>query len=312
MKTVLSLEQVSKQYRGKIRKALDCLSLEINSGTVYGFLGPNGAGKTTTIKLLLGFLRPSSGTISIHGKSPLLSQTRSLIGYLPETANYYWFMSPEKILRFYGACSDFSGKALEKRIDYLLDLVSLKDVRKDMIKTFSKGMTQRVGIAQALLSDPALLILDEPASGLDPIGRKQVREVIKDCANEGKTIFFSSHELGEVESVCSHIGIVSHGACLFDGTLDKLRAKTKRKISIFCKKDGFVLNKLTSQFASKILDCEMITDGSFSITLKQPSQIYSVMRFLESCSAEILSVSDMHGDIEEVFFEVIQQQERSL
>jgi ABC-2 type transport system ATP-binding protein len=197
----LRVEFTSRDFRQTAKVALGSLDLEVNVGEVFGFLGPNGAGKTTTINVLLGFIPPTSGAAYLFGIDVRQPIARQRIGYLPEMTYYYKFLTAEELLRFYA----------RKRIDQLLKLVELETASKRPIKSYSKGMQQRVGLAQALINNPDLLILDEPTSGLDPLGRMKVREIIQRLKNEGKTVFFSSHELGEVETICDRVAIINQG-----------------------------------------------------------------------------------------------------
>jgi ABC-2 type transport system ATP-binding protein len=189
---------------------------------VFGFLGPNGAGKTTTMNVLLGFVNPTSGSAAIFGVDVRDPIARQRIGYLPEQTYYYKFLSAEELLRFYGKIFHIPRGELETRIDRVLKLVELEAVRRRLIKTYSKGMQQRIGLAQALINDPDLLIFDEPTSGLDPVGRMKVREIIQRLKQEGKTVFFSSHELGEVETVCDRVAILSQGELKVEGRVQDL------------------------------------------------------------------------------------------
>jgi ABC-2 type transport system ATP-binding protein len=207
----LRVEFTSREFRKSIKVALDGLDLEVNAGEVFGFLGPNGAGKTTTMNVLLGFVPPKSGAAYLFGIDVRQPIARQRIGYLPEMTYYYKFLTAEELLRFYAKIFGLPRSEADKRIDQLLQLVELDSARKRSIKTYSKGMQQRVGLAQALINDPDLLILDEPTSGLDPLGRMKVREIIQRLKNEGKTVFFSSHELGEVETVCDRVAILHQG-----------------------------------------------------------------------------------------------------
>jgi ABC-2 type transport system ATP-binding protein len=191
--------------------AVDGITFEIAAGERVGFLGPNGAGKTTTINVLLGFVQPTSGSAALFGIDVRQPIARQRIGYLPEMTYYYKFLSAEELLRFYAKIFGLSRSETDKRIENLLKLVELEHASKRQIKTYSKGMQQRVGLAQALINNPDLLILDEPTSGLDPVGRMKVREIIQRLKNEGKTVFFASHELGEVETVCDRVAIISEG-----------------------------------------------------------------------------------------------------
>ena len=191
--------------------AVNGLDLEIYAGEAFGFLGPNGAGKTSTLHVLLGFQPPTRGGASINGLDVREPIARQRIGYLPEMTSYYKFLTAEELLRFYGRLFRIGRADLESRIDSLLKLVDLDAARKRLIKTYSKGMQQRIGLAQALINNPDLLILDEPTSGLDPLGRMKVREIIERLKSEGRTVLFSSHELGEVETVCDRIAIIQRG-----------------------------------------------------------------------------------------------------
>src|SRR5437867_2922416 len=205
-----------------MKLAVKDLNLSVFPGEVFGFLGPNGAGKTTTMNVLLGFIAPTAGDASIFGTSVRHPIARQRIGYLPELTYYYKFLSAEEILRFYAKIFRIAKREIEQRIDSVLKLVDLDHARRRTIKTYSKGMQQRVGLAQALINNPDLLILDEPTSGLDPIGRMKVREIIQHLKQQGKTIFFSSHELGEVETVCDRVAILHQGELKVEGRVSDL------------------------------------------------------------------------------------------
>lgn len=220
----LRVEYTSPELRHQTKVALRGLDLEVRAGEVFGFLGPNGAGKTTTMNVLLGFVPPTSGEASLFGINVRQPIARQRIGYLPELTYYYKFLTAEEILRFYAAIFEIPGSEADKRIAQLLKLVELEHAAKRPIKSYSKGMQQRVGLAQALINNPDLLILDEPTSGLDPLGRMKVREIIQRLKNEGKTVFFSSHELGEVETVCDRVAIVNQGELKAVGTVAEISA----------------------------------------------------------------------------------------
>jgi len=219
------VEYKSREAKRTTKVALQGLNLSTFAGEVFGFLGPNGAGKTTTMNVLLGFVRPTGGDAFIFGTSVRDPIARQRIGYLPELTYYYKFLSAEELLRFYAKIFRIPKREIDSRIDSVLKLVELQDARKRPIKTYSKGMQQRVGLAQALINDPDLLILDEPTSGLDPVGRMKVREIIQRLKQEGKTVFFSSHELGEVETVCDRVAILNAGELKTEGrVLDLVNA----------------------------------------------------------------------------------------
>lgn len=230
MSAILRTEQLRVEYGSadsqKNRKvALHGLDLEVRAGEVFGFLGPNGAGKTTTMNVLLGFVPPTSGSASLFGIDVRQPIARQRIGYLPELTYYYKFLTAEELLRFYAKVFGLSRSETDRRIEKLISLVELGHAAKRPIKTYSKGMQQRIGLAQALINNPDLLILDEPTSGLDPLGRMKVREIIQRLKNEGKTVFFSSHEMGEVETVCDRVAILHQGELKAEGRVRDLVAK---------------------------------------------------------------------------------------
>ncbi len=236
----LRVEFRSRNFREPTKVALKRLNLEVQRGEVFGFIGPNGAGKTTTINVLLGFVNPTAGNAYLFGVNVREPIARQRIGYLPELTYYYKFLTVEELLRFYARIFGIPRRETDRRIDQLLRLVELEHVRHRPIKTYSKGMQQRVGLAQALINDPDLLILDEPTSGLDPIGRMKVREIIQRLKNEGKTVFFSSHELGEVETVCDRVGILNEGELRMVGRVSDLKAQFQTDLErIFLKIIGY-------------------------------------------------------------------------
>jgi ABC-2 type transport system ATP-binding protein len=224
---ILKTENLRVEYRTRevgqeVKRALKGLNLAVRPGEVFGFLGPNGAGKTTTMNVLLGFVNATAGDAWLFGVNVREPIARQRIGYLPEQTYYYKFLSAEELLRFYARIFRIPKGEVDSRIDAVLKLVELEHARKRQIKTYSKGMQQRVGLAQALINNPDLLILDEPTSGLDPVGRMKVREIILRLKNEGKTVFFSSHELGEVESVCDRVAILTQGELKAEGAVEEL------------------------------------------------------------------------------------------
>ncbi len=220
----LRVEYRSRELRQPVKVALAGLDLEVRAGEVFGFLGPNGAGKTTTMNVLLGFVPPTRGTASLFGIDVRQPIARQRIGYLPELTYYYKFLTAEELLRFYAKIFGIARAEANRRIAHLLKLVELEAAAQRPIKSYSKGMQQRIGLAQSLINNPDLLVLDEPTSGLDPLGRMKVREIIQRLKNEGKTVFFSSHELGEVETVCDRVAIVHQGELKAVGTVADISA----------------------------------------------------------------------------------------
>jgi ABC-type multidrug transport system ATPase subunit len=216
---VIRLHNLSKRY-GK-RLAVNNLSLEIHRGDIFGFLGPNGAGKTTTIRMLFGLIAPSQGHIDILGQDMATHRARVLphVGALIETPALYLYMSGRDNLK---AVASVLGGVSAERIDTVLEIVGLKERQKDRVRTYSLGMKQRLGVALALLQDPDILILDEPANGLDPAGIVEMRDLMHQLANEGKTVFISSHILSEVQQICSRVAIVNHGQLITETTIEDL------------------------------------------------------------------------------------------
>ena len=220
MTAAIELEGVTRAF-GAV-KAVDSLSLRVGRGTIFGFLGVNGAGKTTTIKMILGLDRPTSGRIAVMGGDPVDPATRRHIGYMPEIANYYPYLNAFELMDFYGGLCGLDRRTVRARAAELLERVGLAHAAKRPLRTYSKGMLQRAGIAQALLSDPELLVLDEPFTGLDPLARVGFRELLRELRGRGRTIFFSSHELGETELLCDGIAIMKAGRCVRQGAVKDL------------------------------------------------------------------------------------------
>ncbi len=225
---IVDVQELRKTYRHWTRqqtrevRALRGVSLQARAGEVFGLLGPNGAGKTTLIKTLLGVVRPSSGTATLFGKPAGSSAASMRVGYLPESLRIDRHHTARSALRFYGRMSGMTESAISRRSDELLQLVGLVGRDRESVKRFSKGMYQRLGLAQALMHDPDLLVLDEPTDGLDPVGRSQVRQVLEYLRDQGKTIFLNSHILQEVELVCSRVAILAAGEIRGIGTISEL------------------------------------------------------------------------------------------
>ncbi len=225
----LDIQNVSHTYKKwgrSLPAALNNLSLQVNQDEVYGFLGPNGAGKTTTIKTILGLLRPDFGTIKVLDKTVPNKSSRQYIGYLPENPYFHTFLTPTESCHFYGRLFGLSRKERQKRISPLLERVEILPLAKSRIGTFSKGQRQRFGLAQALLNNPKLLILDEPLSGLDPLGRVRFKEILSKVHSDGVAMFLSSHILSDVEGLCSKIGMVYKGCLEEEGDVKTLLASS--------------------------------------------------------------------------------------
>lgn len=234
---MIKLVGVSKQFkegiRGKKVKALDKLDLEIRQGEVFGFLGPNGAGKSTTIKILMNFIFPDHGSASIDGMDVNKPDARRLVGYLPENPYFYDYLTADELLWFGGKTAGMDSKAIRERSDFLINKVDLQVARKRPLRTYSKGMLQRAGLAMALIHDPDVVILDEPMSGLDPIGRKMVGDLLIELKQQGKTVFFSSHILNDIERFSDRAGIIIGGRLKLVDSLSSLLSGHKNLEDVF-------------------------------------------------------------------------------
>lgn len=222
----VDIRGLSKEYplhwrRGRLL-ALDDLDLTVGQGEVFGLLGPNGSGKSTTMKLLLGLVAPTRGEAKIFGAPAGSMAARRRLGFLPENPYFPTFLSGREVLRYYGKLSGLSGKSLERRLEELLELVDLQSAGNRRLRTYSKGMLQRIGLAQALLHDPDLLLLDEPTAGVDPLGSRQIRDLMLMFKKQGKTVIFSSHLLEQVEEVSDRVAILHQGRKLREGRLEAL------------------------------------------------------------------------------------------
>jgi ABC-2 type transport system ATP-binding protein len=222
-------------WRQRKKVALHPLRLTVEEGEIFGLLGPNGAGKTTTLKLLMGLVFPTSGSARILGKDLDDQQVKSQVGFLPEQPYFYDHLTARELLNYYGQLSGVTGKSRSTLVERMLERVGLTDSAGVQLRKFSKGMLQRVGLAQAILHDPKLVFLDEPMSGLDPMGRREVRELIQQLRHEGKTVFFSTHILSDAEALCDRVGVIHQGELRGVGSVAELTSQSQGKIEIiFC------------------------------------------------------------------------------
>ena len=223
---VLEAEDLTKVYVSTLPRkrvtTLDRLSLKVAKGETFGLLGPNGAGKTTTQKLFLGLLKPTSGKVRLFGHDPSDPHVRSRVGFLPENPYFYTYLTGREFLAFCGDLFGLPRELRDQRIEELLDLVSMRQAAGTQLRKYSKGMLQRIGIAQALINDPELVFLDEPTSGLDPLGHRQIGEIIDQLKARGKTLFFNSHIMTDVQRICDRIAILHKGKLVAIGRLDEL------------------------------------------------------------------------------------------
>lgn len=244
----VQIDNLTKIFPVPLRRqrvtAVRNLSFEVHPGEVYGLLGPNGSGKSTTLKILLGLVTPNHGRAMIFGQDSRDYHSRRDVGFLPENPYFYKFLTAAETLRFYGKVCGMGGTLLNKRIDELIHLVGLEDARDRRIGGFSKGMLQRIGLAQALIQDPRLVVLDEPTAGVDPAGSHQIRDLILDLKQRGKTVLLTSHLLEQVQEICDRVGIMARGEMIREGALgDLVSVKNQTE---------FVIENATPEIRSQI------------------------------------------------------------
>ena len=279
---------------------LDGLSLSVRQGEIYGFLGPNGSGKTTTIKVLIGLIRATSGSVELLGKPVGDVPTRRRIGFLPESPYFYDYLTAEEFLMFYGHLAGMDRAGLAGRVSRLLEVVGLVEARTRQLRKFSKGMLQRVGLAQTLIHDPELVILDEPMSGLDPIGRKQVRDLILGLRDQGKTVFFSTHIIPDVEMICDRVGVIVKGKLLATGRVDELvNQGHTQSVEIACQ--GISVERIP---AIQAMASRVVQRGSQSlIVLPGPAPLESALAEIRKQGGTLISVTPHKSSLEELFFQ---------
>lgn len=231
-KLPVEIEHLTKVFKIPMRServvAVRDLSIKVEPGEVYGLLGPNGSGKSTTLKIVLGLVSPTRGKTKVFGEDSALVRSRKDVGFLPENPYFYKFLTGAETVRFFGKLSGLGGAALEKRVEELLDLVGLTEAAGRRVRSYSKGMLQRVGLAQALVQDPGLLVLDEPTAGVDPVGSREIRDLILALKARGKTILLCSHLLSQVQEICDRVGILARGQLVREGRVEDLLAVRDR------------------------------------------------------------------------------------
>ncbi len=305
MSAVIETESLTKVYEGALKgqdvHALKGVSLTMNRGEIFAYLGPNGSGKTTTIKLLLGLIFPTSGKLRILGKTDVnAAAVKRNIGYLPEGAYYPEFLEGEEVLRFYGQLYGMGGRVLESRISEVLETVGLSHARKRLVRGYSKGMRQRIGLAQALLSDPQILILDEPTTGLDPIARKEIRDILVNLRDRGKTLFVSSHELLEIEMISNRVGILFEGELKVLGTIDELL--TDRDVTLEIEHLGS--DKL-EQFRNAGVAVEDTVENRYLLRVPSNMSVFAALDMCRQLDARLVSVRPRRETLEELFVRVV-------
>ncbi|MDO8545324.1 MAG: ABC transporter ATP-binding protein [Opitutaceae bacterium] len=237
--------------RGLKLRAVDHLDLRINAGEIYGLLGPNGSGKSTTIKVLLGLLEPTAGEGRVFGIDCAKVEARRDVGYLPESPYFYRYLSGTELVRFYGRLCGLRGAAMERRVRDVVQLVGLAEAAERRVGTYSKGMLQRIGLAQALVHNPRLLILDEPTAGVDPVGAAAISELILRLKGEGKTVLITSHLLGQIEDICDRVAILDRGRLIVEGAVRDLVGRADRQALVVEKLPAAELEELRAWLAAR-------------------------------------------------------------
>jgi len=302
----IETEGLTKVYRTGLRGTqvgLEDLTLNVREGTIFGLLGPNGSGKTTTLNLLLGLIFPTSGTGKVLGHPLGSSEYKARVGFLPDGSYFYDHLNADELLSFYGTLFGMSGKELHKRIDELLDMMDMVARRKTRIREYSKGMAQRIGVAQALLNDPDLVFLDEPTTGLDPIGAKQMRDVIVNLRAQGKTVFLCSHLLKEMEALCDEIGILHNGRLISQGTLDELLHEAE-KYTITARNVPPELRDALQGTVEQLTEAE----GELEVRVTQQQQATKIVEELTAAGAELVACVQGRRSLEDYFIETVRSE----
>lgn len=285
-------------WRPGKRRSLDNLTLEVRDGEVFGFLGPNGAGKTTTLKILMGLIFPTAGTARVRGLSIDDVRMHRQIGYLPEQPYFYDYLTAQELLEYFARFFGFSGAERRERVARNLERVGLAGAAKLQLRKFSKGMLQRVGVAQAILHDPAVVFLDEPMSGLDPVGRREVRDIILDLKREGRTVFFSTHILSDAEMLCDRVAVLLGGKLQGVGAPDEIVSLEVQGMEIL-----FELPEDRS-LAPTLAGRATQTGRRYRIEIPE-AELYGVLEQLRGSEARILSVAPLRPTLEDYFFRLV-------
>jgi ABC-2 type transport system ATP-binding protein len=301
----IQIDNLTKDYpfgflHLKTKRSLEGLTMRVEDGEVFGFLGPNGAGKSTTIKLLVGLIFPTAGTARILGKPISDISMHQDIGYLPEQPYFYDYLTAAELLDYFARFHNLKAADRRERVARMLKKVGLETARKIQLRKYSKGMLQRVGLAQAILHDPRVVILDEPMSGLDPLGRREVRDIILELKREGRTVLFSTHILSDAEMLCDRVGVIVGGKLRGVGAPDEMVGIKAHGLEILFEYIGD-----TSGAASTLLEKATRTGNRYRLHVEE-AELYSTIEMLRETGARILSVTQMKASLEEYFMHLIE------
>lgn len=311
MTTAISIRGLTKKYIDVWQRqevvAVNNLDLDVEEGEIFGFLGRNGAGKTTTIKMLLGLIFPTAGDAVILGKPMGDNSVKHLISYLPEETYFYESMTGWDLMDFYGRLFRIPQPERKRRIQICLEKVRLQpEAWHRAIRGYSKGMRQRIGIAQALINDPQLLFLDEPTSGLDPIAHAELRDIVASLKDEGKTVFLSSHQLADVEMICTRVAIIHRGKLLTTGTIKELVEGERTEITVRGKE---LANGLIDRLRPIATSIEPIGNDTLKLSSNDPERVSTLIDLVRGAKGQILSVMPHRRTLEEVFVETVRKEE---
>jgi ABC-2 type transport system ATP-binding protein len=299
----IEIQGLTKEYavgfwRKKMRRSLDNLTLQVEEGESFGFLGPNGAGKTTTLKLLMGLIFPTAGTARVRGRSIDDVRMHREIGYMPEQPYFYDYLTARELLDYFARFFGYGAAERGERVTRFLERVGLATSGDVQLRKFSKGMLQRVGIAQAILHDPQVVFLDEPMSGLDPLGRREVRDIILDLKRQGRTIFFSTHILSDAEMLCDRVAVLADGKLQGVGAPNEIVSLEVQGMEIlFELRAGHALPPNMAGRATN-------TGNRYRIEVSE-AEVYAALGQLQSCEARVLSVTPLRPSLEDYFFRLV-------
>jgi len=289
-------------WRKRPKRALSPLHLTVEDGEIFGFLGPNGAGKTTTLKLLMGLVFPTSGSARLLGQEWTDPEVKAQIGFLPEQPYFYDHLTAHELLNYYAQLSGVPGKERSRRVDAMLQRVGLPDVQGVQLRKFSKGMLQRIGIAQAILHDPKLVFFDEPMSGLDPMGRREVRDLMEQLKQEGKTVFFSTHILSDAEALCDRVAIIHKGELRGVGAVEDLTSSVQGKVEV-------IWQGTAIPASMKALGAECHVTGDTVRAIISESQQDAAIDALRRERMRLIAITPVRTSLEAYFVEKLRRAE---
>jgi ABC-2 type transport system ATP-binding protein len=302
---ILGLEKIYKVgfWRKRPKRALEPLHLTVEEGEIFGFLGPNGAGKTTTLKLLMGLVFPTAGSARILGREWTDPEVKAQIGFLPEQPYFYDYLTAHELLDYYGQLSGVSAADRKRRIPEVLARVGLSDIKGVQLRKFSKGMLQRAGIAQAILHNPKLVFFDEPMSGLDPIGRREVRDLMEQLKQEGKTVFFSTHILSDAESLCDRVAIIHRGVLRSVGAVEDLTSTVQAKVEVVWQG-----TQIPASMKNLSSDCHVIGERVRAVIAESQQDL--AIDALRRERLRLVAITPLRTSLETYFMEKLQHAEK--